>query len=106
MRLISVNVGLPRTMRWNGEVVETGIVKEPVNGLVMGPWFHGMWAGREGTGGTKFGDQDFGMPTATYFQDKIEFPFFDAYLRFKRAELKVVDGLSEAATCARYAEIY
>jgi len=32
--------------------------------------------------------------------------FFDAYLRFKRAELRVVDGLSEAATCARYAEIY
>jgi MOSC domain-containing protein YiiM len=35
MRLISVNVGLPRTMRWNGEVVETGIVKEPINGPVM-----------------------------------------------------------------------
>ena len=25
---------------------------------------------------------------------------------YKRAELKVIDGLSEAATCARYAEIY
>ncbi len=32
--------------------------------------------------------------------------FFDVYLRFKRAELKVIDGLSEAATCARYTEIY
>jgi glutamine synthetase len=32
--------------------------------------------------------------------------FFDVYLRFKRAELKVIDGLSEAAICARYAEIY
>jgi len=32
--------------------------------------------------------------------------FFDVYLRFKRAELRVVDGLSEAATCARYAEVY
>ncbi len=32
--------------------------------------------------------------------------FFDVYLRFKRAELRVVDGLSEAATCACYAEIY
>jgi len=32
--------------------------------------------------------------------------FFDAYLRFKRAELRAVDGLSEAATCARYAEVY
>ena len=32
--------------------------------------------------------------------------FFDAYLRFKRAELRVVEGLTEAETCARYAEIY
>jgi glutamine synthetase len=32
--------------------------------------------------------------------------FFDAYLRFKRAELRVVEGLSESETCARYAEIY
>jgi glutamine synthetase len=32
--------------------------------------------------------------------------FFDAYLRFKRAELRVVDELTEAETCARYAEIY
>jgi len=32
--------------------------------------------------------------------------FFDAYLRFKRAELQAVAGLSESATCARYAEIY
>ena len=32
--------------------------------------------------------------------------FFDVYLRFKRAELRVVDGLSEAEMCARYAEIY
>jgi glutamine synthetase len=32
--------------------------------------------------------------------------FFDAYLRFKRAELRIVEGLSEAQTCDRYAEIY
>jgi glutamine synthetase len=32
--------------------------------------------------------------------------FFDVYLRFKRAELRQVDGLSEAELCARYAEIY
>ncbi|HEV2336917.1 MAG TPA: glutamine synthetase family protein [Stellaceae bacterium] len=32
--------------------------------------------------------------------------FFDVYLRFKRAELRAVDGRSETATCARYAEIY
>ena len=32
--------------------------------------------------------------------------FFDAYLRFKRAELQVVGGLSPAEICARYAEVY
>jgi glutamine synthetase len=32
--------------------------------------------------------------------------FFDAYLRFKRAELRVVEGLTEAEICARYAEVY
>jgi glutamine synthetase len=32
--------------------------------------------------------------------------FLQVYLRFKRAELRVVDGLSPAAICARYAEIY
>ncbi len=46
----------------------------------MGPWFHGMWAGRAGSGQT-FGDLDFGMPTSSYFQDSIEFPFFEKYLR-------------------------
>jgi glutamine synthetase len=32
--------------------------------------------------------------------------FFDVYLRFKRAELKALDGLSPADICAKYAEIY
>ena len=32
--------------------------------------------------------------------------FFDVYLRFKRAELQVIEGLTEAETCTRYADIY
>jgi MOSC domain-containing protein YiiM len=35
MRLISVNVSLPRMIVHNGRTVETGIFKEPVNGRVM-----------------------------------------------------------------------
>lgn len=46
--------------------------------LVMGPWSHGMWAGSEGE---RLGDQDFGQPTALFFQNEIEFPFFDSFLR-------------------------
>lgn len=34
MQVISVNVGLPRRVEWNGEVVETAIFKEPVAGPV------------------------------------------------------------------------
>jgi glutamine synthetase len=32
--------------------------------------------------------------------------FFRAYLMFKRAELRVIEGLTEAEICARYAEVY
>lgn len=32
--------------------------------------------------------------------------FFSAYLTFKRAELREVEGLTEAEICARYAEVY
>jgi putative CocE/NonD family hydrolase len=46
--------------------------------LVMGPWYHGMWAR---PGGQTFGDLDFGMETSTFFEDKIEFPFFEKFLR-------------------------
>jgi MOSC domain-containing protein YiiM len=34
MKVISVNVGLPRTVLWKGEAVITGIFKEPVAGPV------------------------------------------------------------------------
>jgi MOSC domain-containing protein YiiM len=35
MRLVSLNVGLPRLVLNNGEPVSTGIFKEPVEGRVM-----------------------------------------------------------------------
>lgn len=35
MKLISVNVGLPREVTWKGKAVRTGIFKEPVNARVM-----------------------------------------------------------------------
>ncbi|MHC0068303.1 MOSC domain-containing protein [Nostoc sp. UIC 10890] len=35
MKLISVNVGLPREVSWKGKAVRTGIFKEPVNARVM-----------------------------------------------------------------------
>jgi MOSC domain-containing protein YiiM len=35
MKVISLNVGLPRTVSWKGLEVSTGIFKEPVSGPVM-----------------------------------------------------------------------
>ena len=35
MKIISVNVGLPRQVAWKGRMVRTGIFKEPVDGAVM-----------------------------------------------------------------------
>jgi len=34
MRLLSVNVGLPRELAWNGKIIRTSIFKEPVTGRV------------------------------------------------------------------------
>jgi MOSC domain-containing protein YiiM len=35
MKIVSVNVGLPREVSWQGKLVTTGIFKEPVNTPVM-----------------------------------------------------------------------
>jgi MOSC domain-containing protein YiiM len=35
MKILSLNVGLPREVSWKGRVVTTGIFKEPVEGRVM-----------------------------------------------------------------------
>jgi len=35
VKLVSVNVGLPREVIWKGRTVRTGIFKEPVSGRVM-----------------------------------------------------------------------
>jgi putative CocE/NonD family hydrolase len=50
------------------------------NKLVMGPWFHGGW--HRGFG-ANLGNVRFGDKTAEYFQQNIEKPFFDFYLKAK-----------------------
>lgn len=53
----------------------------PNNGrLVMGPWSHGAWSRSKGD---KLGDISFGSNTSEFFQDSIEFPFFEYYLKNK-----------------------
>jgi len=50
------------------------------NMLVMGPWVHGGWAGGPGDA---LGDAKFNAPTAEFYREKIEFPFFDTLLKGK-----------------------
>jgi MOSC domain-containing protein YiiM len=33
MKIVSINVGLPREVNWQGKVVTTGIFKEPVDAI-------------------------------------------------------------------------
>ncbi|HVT85318.1 MAG TPA: CocE/NonD family hydrolase [Chitinophagaceae bacterium] len=50
------------------------------NKLVMGPWYHGQWAS---TDGTHLGNVQFGSNTSFWYQNNIEIPFFDYYLKGK-----------------------
>jgi uncharacterized protein len=46
--------------------------------LVMGPWYHAGWALAPGD---HLGDISFNLPTAAYYRDKIELPFFEHHLK-------------------------
>jgi putative CocE/NonD family hydrolase len=46
----------------------------------MGPWSHGGWAR---TDGSNLGNVRFGAKTSTYFQQSLELPFFNYYLKGK-----------------------
>ncbi len=59
------------------------------NKIVMGPWSHGQWAGRDGS---FLGNVKFGSNTSIWYQNHIEIPFFNYYLKGKGEEPK----LSEA----------
>lgn len=48
------------------------------NRLVMGPWYHGGWSREDGS---KLGTANFGFPTAQWFRDHVQFPFFEFHLK-------------------------
>ncbi len=50
------------------------------NILVMGPWVHGGWAGGKGD---SLGDVRFDAPTAEFYREQIELPFFNYFLKDK-----------------------
>ncbi len=50
------------------------------NKLVMGPWSHGQWSNRDGS---SMGNAMFGSNTSIWYQNHIEIPFFNYYLKGK-----------------------
>jgi putative CocE/NonD family hydrolase len=48
------------------------------NVLVMGPWAHGDWGGKDGD---KLGDISFRAKTGEFYREKIELPFFRRFLK-------------------------
>lgn len=50
------------------------------NKLVMGPWYHGQWASRDGS---SLGNVQFGSNTAEWYQNNIEIPYFNYHLKGK-----------------------
>ncbi|SIP88855.1 hypothetical protein SAMN05421821_10146 [Mucilaginibacter lappiensis] len=50
--------------------------------LIMGPWYHGQWASKDGT---HLGNVRFDSNTSLYYQD-MEVPFFNYYLKGKGAD--------------------
>src|SRR5207244_434022 len=51
--------------------------------LVMGPWWHGGWASGQGD---RIAEIDFGSKTSATYQENMEFPFFNYYLKDKGTE--------------------
>ena len=54
------------------------------NSLVVGPWVHGGWARSDGD---HLGDVQFNAKTSEFFRSKIQFPFFEYYLKGKGTAL-------------------
>ncbi len=48
------------------------------NTLTVGPWLHGGWRRMPGD---SLGHIAFGQPTSEYFQEEVQFPFFQHYLK-------------------------
>lgn len=51
--------------------------------IVMGPWYHGQWSRADGS---YLGNVKFGSKTSEWYQNEIEIPFFNYYLKGKGAE--------------------
>ncbi len=59
------------------------------NRLVMGPWYHNQWSTNDGT---HLGNIYFGSNTSLWYQQMIEIPFFNYYLKDKGDISKIAEA--------------
>ncbi|WP_207515761.1 CocE/NonD family hydrolase [Longitalea luteola] len=59
------------------------------NRIVMGPWWHGQWITSDGT---HLGNVQFGSNTSIWYQNTIEIPFFNYYLKGKGNRPRIAEA--------------
>ncbi|HLO59528.1 MAG TPA: CocE/NonD family hydrolase [Bacteroidales bacterium] len=75
---------------WNSyKAAEKSNPGKEFNRIVMGPWYHNQWAFNDGT---HLGNIPFDQNTSTWYQQNIEIPFFNYYLKGKGS----VSSIAEA----------
>jgi ferredoxin-NADP reductase/MOSC domain-containing protein YiiM len=98
-RLLSINVGLPRDVIWQGKTVHTGIWKTPVKGRRMVRWLNIDGDGQgdlAGHGGERRAVFVYQVDSYQYWQDQLGRTDF-TYGQF--GENFTVDGLSDKEVC-------
>lgn len=60
------------------------------NKVVIGPWFHGQWGGRGD--GSALGNVHFGSKTSEWYQNNVEVPFFNDYLKGKGNASRIAEA--------------
>ncbi|RIJ49543.1 CocE/NonD family hydrolase [Maribellus luteus] len=66
---------------WNAyKAAEKNNPGKVFNRIVEGPWYHGQWARGDGA---NHGNIQFGAKTSEYYQENIEVPFFNYFLKGK-----------------------
>jgi hypothetical protein len=75
---------------WNAyKAAEQNNPGKAFNKLVMGPWYHVQWANNDGT---HLGNVHFGSNTSLWYQQNIEVPFFNYYLKGKGDISKIAEA--------------
>ncbi|MEP7256897.1 MAG: CocE/NonD family hydrolase [Flavitalea sp.] len=75
---------------WNAyKAAEANNPGKEFNKIIMGPWYHGQWSSGDGT---HLGNVYFGSNTSEWYQQNIEIPFFQYYLKGKGSVAEIAEA--------------